>query len=240
MADSEINRTLPAITRREENFENGAIEKLPHVIDRRNLLPVAARFLSARIADPNGPRRASGPTPVREMWPRWYARHKQLLEATRFRQKLEAEMLEQAGGFPVAELQIVGSDQPVVVHSFAELNRLAYQVDADQLSRARTELRQRRKQWKKADKHLGYSDAVTLEQELARHLGILGRVMWITRPSCLIEITAKFHCLIVTHDPGLKLEEAPWPELRTMLRDLMRMEERAGETRACRSSLEAS
>ncbi|MQX98892.1 hypothetical protein GHK03_23030 [Sinorhizobium medicae] len=140
-------------------------------------------------------------------------------------------MLEQAGGFPVAELQIVGSDQPVVVHSFADLNRLAFQVDADQLSQARVELRRRRKRWKEADQRLGYAPAVAREEELAHQAGIAGRVMRITQPSSLTEVTAKLHCLIVMQDPGLKHEEAPWPELRTMLRDLIRIEERAGETR---------
>ena len=70
MADSENSRTLPAITRRMEHSDNGTTENAPHLIDRRNLLPVAARLLSARVLDLDGQRRASGPTPVREMWPR--------------------------------------------------------------------------------------------------------------------------------------------------------------------------
>ena len=41
--------------------------------------------------------------------------------------------------------------------------------------------------------------------------------------SSVIEVAAKLHCLIVTHDPDLKLEEAPWPELRTLLKDLIRI-----------------
>lgn len=47
--------------------------------------------------------------------------------------------------------------------------------------------------------------------------------MWITRPSSLVEVTAKLHCLIIMRDPDLKLEDAPWPELRTMLKDLIRI-----------------
>ncbi|MHA4735206.1 hypothetical protein [Ensifer adhaerens] len=41
--------------------------------------------------------------------------------------------------------------------------------------------------------------------------------------SSVIEVAAKLHCLIVTHDPDLKLEDAPWPELRTLLKDLIRI-----------------
>ncbi len=89
---------------------------------------------------------------------------------------------------------------------------MAAQLDAEHLSQARAELRSRRRRWKEADQRLGYSLAVALEQELAEQAGISGRVMLITRPSSLTEVTAKLHCLIIMYDPGLKLENAPWPE----------------------------
>jgi hypothetical protein len=225
MADSENSRTLPAITRRKENPASGATEKLPHTIDRRNLLSVASRLLNSRIEDPDGPRTEPGPTPVREMWPRWYACHQQRVRATRLREKLEKELLEEAGGLPVATLRNVGNDGAVEVHSFADINRMASQVDAEHLSQARAEFRKGRRRWKEADRRLGYSAALALEQELAERAGISGRVMWITRPASLVEVTAKLHCLIVMHDPSLKFEDAPWPELRTMLKDLIRIAE---------------
>ncbi|NRP89033.1 hypothetical protein GFPCMMHI_04958 [Ensifer adhaerens] len=223
MADSENSRTLPAITRRKENPERGTSENLPDFIDRRNLLSVAARLLSAHVAEPGDHRKSSGPTPVREMWPRWYACHHQRMRATRLKKKLEKELLEEAGGLPVATLPNVGKDGDVEVHSFADINRMAPQLDAEHLSQARAELRRRRRRWKEADRRLGYSATVALEQELAERAGISGRVMWITPPSSLTEVTAKLHCLIVMHDPSLKLEDAPWPELRTMLKDLIRI-----------------
>ncbi|MGN7754649.1 hypothetical protein [Sinorhizobium sp. 22678] len=57
MADSEISRTLPAITPGKTDVDEGAIKNLPYQIDRRNLLPVTARLLSARIAEPAGKQR---------------------------------------------------------------------------------------------------------------------------------------------------------------------------------------
>ncbi|MGO6748206.1 hypothetical protein ACCS93_38420 [Rhizobium ruizarguesonis] len=77
-----------------------------------------------------------------------------------------------------------------------------------------------------ADRRLGFSAAVAREQEFAERAGISGRVMWITRPTSLTEVTAKLHCLIVMHDLSLKLEDAPWPKLRTMLKDLIRIVEK--------------
>lgn len=223
MTDSETNRTLPMISRRKDAPRSGIPENLPPVIDRRNLLPVTARLLTALIADQSDQRRESGPTPVREMWPRWYACHQQRVRATHLRHKLETEMLKHAGGAPAAELKIGGKDAAVVVHSFADINRLATQLNADQLFQTRAELRQRRRQWKEADERLGYSAALAREKALAERAGISGRVMWITRPCSVIEAMAKLHCLIVMHDPRLKLEGAPWPQLRTMLKDLSRL-----------------
>ena len=225
MADSENSRTLPAISRGKEKREHGTCEGLPPIIDRRNLLSVAARLLSALIAEiPR--RREQGPTPVREMWPRWYEYHQQHMRVIRLREKLEAELLKEAGGLPVVMLPNVGKDGVVEVRSFADINRMASQLDPEHLSQARAELRRRRKRWKEADRRLGFSAAFAREQELAERAGISGRVMWITRPSSLIEVTAKLHCLIVMHDPDLKLEGAPWPELRTMLKDLLLLTEK--------------
>jgi hypothetical protein len=238
MADSENSRTLPAITRRKRGSQSGTTENVPHVIDRRNLLPVATRWLSARFDETRDQQRPSGPRPVKEMWPRWYACHLQHVRATRLRQKLETKLLEETGGAPILELRI-GPEQIVPVHSFADINRLAPQLNAEQMSQARVELRRRRKRWKEADQGLECAAAITREQELAHHAGIAGRVMRITSPSSLIEFTAKIHCLIVMQDPGLKLELTPWPELRRLLRDLIRMEERVGETRDSNSSREA-
>ncbi|MEI4483244.1 MULTISPECIES: hypothetical protein [unclassified Phyllobacterium] len=204
MADSEISRTLPGINPGKDASKETSTENLPRVIDRRNLLSVAARILSFRIAETNGVPRASGPTPVREMWPRWYAFHQQCVQATRHRQKLENKMLDVAGSLPIVEIDIAGSDQPTVVGSLADINRLTSNLDAEQLHRVRAELHQRRKRWRRADQRLGYSTAVVREQELADRTGIMGRVMWITKPSTLIEVTAKLHCLIVMNDPTLR------------------------------------
>ncbi|WP_337270733.1 hypothetical protein [Oryzifoliimicrobium ureilyticus] len=220
MADSENSRTLPAISRRKEKREHGKRKDLPPIIDRRNLLPVAARLLSTLSAEiPQ--RTESGPTPVREMWPRWYDYHQQHMRVIRLREKLQARLLEEASDLPVVTLPNIGGDGVVEAYSFADLNRMASQLDARHLSQARTELRRRRRRWKEADRRLGYSVIVAQEQELAERAGISGRVMRTTRTSSPIEVTAKLHCLIVMHDPRLKLKAAPWPELRTMLKDLL-------------------
>lgn len=226
MADSESSRILPAISRRNEGPGKGITESLPHIIDRRNLLSVAARLLRARIAETAELRRSTGPMTIREMWPRWYACHQKRVSTTQLKKKLEKALLEEAGGFPVAPLRDVGKERIVELRSFADINRLASQLDPEHASSVRAELRGHRRRWKEADHRLGYSTIVALEQELTERAGISGRVIWITRPSSLTEVTAKIHCLIVMQDPGLQLKDAPWPELRTMLKDLIRLSEK--------------
>ncbi|SDN89848.1 MULTISPECIES: hypothetical protein [unclassified Ensifer] len=218
MADSETSRTLPAITRRNKDANDGDPKNLPNRIDRRNLLLVAERLLSERIANIDGPRE-SGPTPVTELWPRWYAYHHHCLRATHLRKRLASNMLQTAGDLPISELERAGDDGAFPIRSVAALHRIAL---LDVGSR-QAELRERHKRWREADQRLGYSAVAALEQELAEQAGVLGRVMLIAPVSSAIEITAKLHCLIVTHDPGLKLEDAPWPELRMMLKDLIRI-----------------
>ncbi len=160
------------------------------------------------------------------MWPRWYACHQQRLRATRLRQKLETELLTATGGTPTVELPRFGTDPVISVCSFADIDRPAAKLNTEQLIEARAELRRRRKRWRETDQCLGYSDAVAREQELAHQAGIAGRVMRITAPSSLLEVAAKLHCLIVMHDPRLKLDITPWPELRRLLKDLIRIGER--------------
>ncbi|SDN74140.1 hypothetical protein SAMN05216328_13539 [Ensifer sp. YR511] len=128
-------------------------------------------------------------------------------------------MLAAAGALPISELNTVGDDGAVAIRSSASLHRIAQlNVGAGQ-----AELNERQKRWKEADQRLGYSAVAALEQELAEQTGVLGRVMLIAPVSSVIEVAAKLHCLIVTHDPVLKLEDAPWPELRRMLKDLIRI-----------------
>jgi len=218
MADSETSRTLPAITRRNKDADDTAPKNLPYRIDRRNLLPIAGRLLSARITELDG-RRESGPTPVRELWPRWYAHHHHYVQSACLRKRLASAMLRAAGDLPISELNTVGDDDAVTFRSLAALHGIA-QLN---VGSGQAELKERQKRWKEADQRLGYSAVAALEQELAEQTGVLGRVMLMAPVSSEIEIAAKLNCLIVTYDPDLKLQDAPWPELRTMLKDLIRI-----------------
>ncbi|MBZ5763674.1 hypothetical protein LAV84_29930 [Rhizobium sp. VS19-DR104.2] len=223
MADSENSRTAPTISSGKKGSSNQKIKTLPHVINRRNLLPVAGRVLQDRIAS-IPPRTVSGQTPVREIWLRWWDLFQQRVRASRLRKNLESRLLKEMGGHPSVEIDLAESDQPVIVRTYSEINAIAPRLEPDQTARAKASLRQRRRAWNSANRRLGYSAALTKEQETAFSEGIAGRVLLLTPPSSLVEVAAKLHCLLVMQDPDLKLKDEPWPQLRRMLKELIRPE----------------
>lgn len=227
MADSDNSRTLPSVARGKTDSNIGPLASRKS-INGRNLYAVARNLLVSRTAELREQRadRSPGPTSAAELWKKWLLLHKQRERMTRFQQKLEVQLRAAAGGFPVVTVAIHDQEQPITVNSFAEIERLKLQLNADQLTKARSELRRRRKQWKDADSKLGYSDALALERDLSLQEGILARVLRLAEPGSLAEVIAKLHCLLAMEDPGMRHEGAPWPALRTILGDLVYIEQR--------------
>ncbi|XUY29672.1 hypothetical protein RMR21_022015 [Agrobacterium sp. rho-8.1] len=220
MADSENSRTLPKISRRKNSALGRKPKKIPYVINRRNLIPVAARVLQERIPD-IPPRTASGPARVCEIWPDWWDLYQNRLHASRHRKMLEHKLLTEVGSRPAVEIEITGHVEPTVVTSFEEIRSLAFRIGPEQTARLRILLRQRRREWKKADERIGYSAALTEEQDVKKLEGIAGRVLLVMPTFYLVEVAAKLHCLLVMQDPDLKREDEPWRQLRTMLKELI-------------------
>jgi hypothetical protein len=222
MADSDSSRTLPSIACRKTDSNSGP-QPPRKSIDGRNLIAVTRNLLASRTAALREQRadRPPGPTPAAELWQNWLALHRKRERMTRFQQKLEGQVLAAAGGFPVVTLVIPDREQPINVNSFAEIERLKPQLNTEQLMDARSELHRRRKKWKDADKKLGYSAALAFERDLAAQEEMLARVLWLAAPNSLAEVIAKLHCLLAMEDPGMRHKETPWPQLRTILGDLV-------------------
>ncbi|NTF33461.1 hypothetical protein [Rhizobium skierniewicense] len=193
---------------------------MPYVINRRNLLPVAARVLQKRLAEiPQ--RTESGPTRVCELWPDWWDLYQQRLRASILRQNLEQQLVAETGGRPAVTIEVAGEGAPRSVSSLKAINALAGLIGSEATGQARALLRQRQREWKKADERIGYSLALSAEQETKRLEGIAGRVLLVMQPYHLIEIAAKLHCLFVMKNPDLKLDQDPWPHLRMMLKEII-------------------
>jgi hypothetical protein len=220
MADSENSRTLSTISRGKKGSSSGASKKMPYVINRRNLLPTAARVLEERLAEI--PRRTlAGPTRVSELWPDWWNLHQQRLQATALRKRLEQQLFDEVGGRSEVKIEVAGEDEPRTLRSLKEISALTSQIGKEQVARARALLRQRQREWRKANQRIGYTAALLAEEHVKTLEGIAGRVLLVMQPYHLIEIAAKLHCLLVMKDPDLKLEQDPWPHLRMMLKEII-------------------
>ncbi|WP_144578774.1 hypothetical protein [Agrobacterium sp. DE0009] len=71
MADSENSRTLPKISCANAFPNETFVDNLPSVINRRNLLPLAARILPMLLNDLPS-RTIAAPVHAKELWPDWY------------------------------------------------------------------------------------------------------------------------------------------------------------------------
>nr|WP_320200661.1 hypothetical protein [Agrobacterium sp. rho-13.3]MDX8310191.1 hypothetical protein [Agrobacterium sp. rho-13.3] len=137
------------------------------------------------------------------------------------RQNLEQQLLDEVGGRPFVEIMVAGEGEPRIVSSLKDISALTSHIGKEAVAQARALLRQRQREWKKADQRIGYSAALLAEEDIKKSEGISGRVLLVMQPYHLIEIAAKLHCLFVMKDPDLKLEQDPWPQLRMMLKEII-------------------
>lgn len=220
MADSENSRTSSTNSCGKKRSSGGAAKKMPHVINRRNLLPVAARVLEERLSEI--PRRTiAGPTRVSEIWPEWWELHRQRMRATAVCRNLEQQLLDEVGGRPGVRIDVAGEREPRTVTSLKEISALTGLIGKKPVAQAKALLRQRQRQWNKANQRIGYTAALQDEQHIRTLEGIAGRVLLVMQPYHLIEMAAKLHCLFVMKDPDLKLEQDPWLHLRMMLKEIV-------------------
>lgn len=80
--------------------------------------------------------------------------------------------------------------------------------------------------WNAADEALGYSRACQAEAEIMDEEQSLVKALWNTPARSLVGIIAKLHSVVECEDPGDTLKITPWPELRSILTDLVRLNER--------------
>jgi hypothetical protein len=77
--------------------------------------------------------------------------------------------------------------------------------------------------WNAADVRIGYLKAKETEAENADREDELSEALWKTAPQSLAGVAAKLHCVLETEDPGSDLQQAPWPQLRAIRSDLVRI-----------------
>ncbi|WP_105439450.1 hypothetical protein [Neorhizobium sp. T25_13] len=133
-------------------------------------------------------------------------------------------MLREFGGFPRTKVLLSEDCGFIWAYSGREIDRLLPNADQDEMRRqARAALAARRREWKAADKRAGYTRAKKAEEEIADVEEALAKELWNAAPQSVADVAVKLHSLLEMEDPRSAIQEAPWPELRTILADLVRI-----------------
>ncbi|MDM9629059.1 hypothetical protein QTL95_24510 [Rhizobium sp. S152] len=162
--------------------------------------------------------------PVVSLWQEWLVAHKSFGEACRRQQTLETEMLRELRSFPRVKIVFSEDEGFVWAYTAEEIDRLLPNSRNEDVRRkAWAELATQNLDWNAVDVRIGYSKAKETEAENADREDELSDALWGAAPQSFAGIAAKLHCVLETEDPGSGLQEAPWPQLRAILADLVRI-----------------
>ena len=162
--------------------------------------------------------------PVVSVWRDWLAAHRLYRETSRRRQKLEAEMLGELGSFPRVKIVLNEEGDFRWATTTREIDRLLPGPEQTATRRkARSELAARQTEWNLADRRIGHSRARRAEVEISTVEQAFARQIWQMQPRSAAGVAAKLHCLLEVEDPTSGLHHEPWPQLRAILCDLVRL-----------------
>jgi hypothetical protein len=201
MADSENSRTLPPIT-------------------HRNLLPATEHFLEELTAG-QGDTNTAAEAEALSKWEAWWRAHRECARLCTLQQRLEAELFRTVNS-PRVELHIPNRTEPIIAASPEEIDRwLEGEEFADRRARAKAELGDRRREWDAADEIIGYSRAKEAEDIASALEHRLAEELWAIPAGSVVSATAKLHCVIIQGEPKPDTDEFPWPQVRSVLVDLL-------------------
>lgn len=209
MADSDHSRTLPHVT-------------------RRTLLAIAAGSLIARVTKANPAVPATGDAtldPALSLWRDWTDAHQKACRLGRRQQALERELVSIAG-FPTVELRIPGRPEPISASTDADIDRWLGSGDDLAMARAsaRTALAILRREWDEADERIGYSRIRQEEDDAAEDAEQIAETLWDCPARSMAGAAGKLHATLVIGETSEDCEEFPWPQIRSVLVDLVRLD----------------
>ncbi|MFJ6335220.1 hypothetical protein [Rhizobium sp. NPDC092011] len=102
----------------------------------------------------------------------------------------------------------------------------------DARKRAKARLDKLRVEWQAADDQLGYSRAHQEELDVMHAELEAAQRLWEVPARTIAGVAAKLHSLVEWEDPGTTPGESPWPELRSILGDLVDIGELDGISEA--------
>ncbi|RUM23896.1 hypothetical protein EFQ99_18100 [Rhizobium vallis] len=78
--------------------------------------------------------------------------------------------------------------------------------------------------WKAADQQIGYSEAVQDEERAATLEDDVAEMLWDTPAESIVGATAKLHAMLAKWQPAASSDEHPWPQLRSVIADLLKID----------------
>ncbi|WP_340583675.1 hypothetical protein [Brucella pseudintermedia] len=212
MADSENTTTMPQFT--PENLLK-SIEPV-----RGAVLRDAAERLTASNADLCD---RSGVDPVVSYWRRWSVTHARSNELCRLQQGLETKLLKKISYLPQAEQERVSSR---IFHSIDQIRgRRAGSEAAGLQEYAITEPQKANNKRREVNDELDYRNAYRDHLQILDIEFDLAEALFNAPAKTIVGIVAKLHCVLEMRDPLGVEDGEPWPLLRSILFDLLRVEE---------------
>ena len=80
------------------------------------------------------------------------------------------------------------------------------------------------KAWEAADKQVGYSKALKKEQYASAAENRVAEILWYTPAQSIIGATAKLHAIVDKWQPCAASDECPWPQIRSVIADLLKID----------------
>lgn len=211
MADSENSTTMPQFT--PENLLK-SIESV-----RGAVLRDAAERLTASNADLCD---RSDVDPVVSYWRRWSVTHARSNELCRLQQGLETKLLKKISSLPQAEQERVSSR---IFHSIDQIRgRRAGSEAAGLQEYAITEPQKANNKRREVNDELDYRNAYRDHLQILDIEFDLAEALFNAPAKTIVGIVAKLHCVLEMRDPLGVEDGEPWPLLRSILFDLLRVE----------------
>lgn len=211
MADSENSTTMP-------QFSPGNLLKSIEPA-KEAVLRDASERLTALKADLND---RSGSDPVVSYWRQWSIMHARSNELCRLQQGLETKLLKKIRSLPKAEQERVSSR---IFHSIDQIRgHPAGSEGTDVQEYAIRELQEARDDWPEISDELDYRNAYRDHLQILDIEFELAEALFNAPAKTIVGIVAKLHCVLEMRDPLGVEDDEPWPLLRSILSDLLRVE----------------
>ncbi|MEL4374256.1 hypothetical protein [Brucella cytisi] len=186
---------------------------------RDAVLRDTSSMLMALNADLNDGSRSD---PVVSYWRQWRIIHARSNELCCLQQGLETKLLKNIRSLPKAQQERISSR---IFHSIDQIRRHhAGSEPVDVRENAKAEQQEPQNDWREVSDELDYQNAYRDHLQILDTEFELSETLFNTPAKTIEGIVAKLHCALEMRDPLGVEDDEPWPLLRSILFDLLRIQ----------------